>query len=280
MKKVVVLVVTLLISGLAGTFLVKVGIANPGPYTVGQLSPGGYTVDPPNPVVIGIGSPGNGTSYQGNSVSLRVTLSKMSADICSVSCQLDGQQINRPAGDNIILPLTGLSEGNHILEISVSVQNKLDYVWYSAGDHEWICHYDTAYSEVVYSESVVRFTVDNTSPLISVLFPGNAAYGSAVQLDFMVSEPISRLFYSLDGNGNVSVAGNTTLTGLSVGEHTIVAYAGDAVGNVGVSEMIAFTVDGSEPFPSMPVIGAVVAAVVVCVGVLLYFFKFKKRRAA
>jgi hypothetical protein len=79
--------------------------------------------------------------------------------------------------------------------------------------------------------------------------------------------------YSLDGQDNVTIAGNTTLSGLPNGNHNVTVYATDKAGNV-ASETISFSVEA--PFPVVPVAAASVATIaVVGAGLLVYF---KKRR--
>ncbi len=87
-----------------------------------------------------------------------------------------------------------------------------------------------------------------------------------------MDEPFSQAAYSLDGQANVTVAGNTTLTGVSGGEHTLKAYAWDEWGNVGASESVTFTVTA---FPKALVVVVLVSAVAVGAGLLLYFKKRK-----
>ena len=122
--------------------------------------------------------------------------------------------------------------------------------------------------------SIVSFTIDNVPPKVSVLSVESATYDVVdLPLNFTVSEPVSKMSYVLDGQDNVTVNGNTTLTGLSAGMHNVTVYAWDAAGNVGVSETVTFTV---EPFPVVPVAAASVAVVAsVSAGILVYF---KKRR--
>lgn len=81
--------------------------------------------------------------------------------------------------------------------------------------------------------------------------------------------------YSLDGKGNVTVAGNTTLTGLSNGEHNVTVYANDTFGNVYSSQTITFTVAKPSPNISFAVTGVAAAVVVVCGGLMVYFKKRK-----
>jgi N-acetylneuraminic acid mutarotase len=118
---------------------------------------------------------------------------------------------------------------------------------------------------------------DITAPEITIASPESKTYYSTnVTLAFAVNEPTSEMSYCLDG-ANVTVAGNTTLAGLSYGAHNLTVYAVDVAGNTGVSETIGFSVaEEPEPSPVIPVAaGSVATIVVVGVGLLVYF---KKRR--
>ncbi len=100
---------------------------------------------------------------------------------------------------------------------------------------------------VMGDSSAAFFTVDTTPPLISALSVENKTYGSSsIPLDFTVNE-LSTLEYCLDGQPNVTIVGNTTLTGLSQGTHTILVFANDTNGNVGSSGPTQFTVNTSTP---------------------------------
>jgi hypothetical protein len=72
----------------------------------------------------------------------------------------------------------------------------------------------------------------------------------------------------------VSIAGNTTLTGLAYGDHNLTIYSKDEVGNTGASETIYFRVE--VPFPTTLVIASFIPVVVVGAGVLVYFKKRKR----
>ena len=126
-------------------------------------------------------------------------------------------------------------------------------------------------------------TGDTTPPTVIILSPANKTYiENDVELNFTVDEQVSDIAYSLDGHANVTVAGNTTLTGLAEGVHNVTVYVEDASGNVGVSDTVIFTVTleeqmSSEPFPTVPVAvasGASIAAV--AIGLLVYFKKRKR----
>jgi parallel beta-helix repeat protein len=98
-----------------------------------------------------------------------------------------------------------------------------------------------------------------------------------VSLVFTVDEPIDWAGYSLDGRSNATIHGNTTITDLSNGLHTLTVYANDTFGNTGNSEDVSFNVAVPEPFPTVPVAvasGASIAAV--AIGILLYVRKRKQ----
>jgi hypothetical protein len=144
----------------------------------------------------------------------------------------------------------------------------------SDGSHTIIA---TAFS---LGSSCVTFTIDTTPPNVSIASPENKTYESFdVQLNFTVNEPASQIAYSLDGRDNVTVEGNTTLTGLSPGTYNVTVYAQDLAGNVGASETIYFNIaEEPEPesFPTTLVIALVATVVFVGVGILLYFKKRKR----
>ena len=129
------------------------------------------------------------------------------------------------------------------------------------------------------SNSTIYFVVDMTSPSVSILSNENETHRTSdVPLNFAVNEPVAEISYSLDGKDNVTIVGNTTLAGLSVGVHNVTVYAWDSAGNAGVSETITFTIAEQEPFPVAPVTVASVASItVIGVGLLVYFKKRKRQ---
>jgi hypothetical protein len=124
------------------------------------------------------------------------------------------------------------------------------------------------------NEQYTPFGYGTVPPAISVDSPANLNYSSSVvDLNFTTNRPANWIGYSLDGQDNVTVTGNISLSGLAVGLHNVTVYANDSLGNVGVSETVNFTVT-SESFPTAPVaIGSLVLIVVVCAGLLVYFKK-------
>jgi parallel beta-helix repeat protein len=118
--------------------------------------------------------------------------------------------------------------------------------------------------------------LDTTPPSISLASPENTTYTeSSVSLNFSTNEPVSWLGYSLDGQENATINGNTTIADLPNGLHNVTVYANDTFGNTGKSETISFTIAKEpESFPTAPVAAASVASVAVAgVGLLVYFRK-------
>jgi hypothetical protein len=96
---------------------------------------------------------------------------------------------------------------------------------------------------------------------------------SNVPLNFTLNELASQIKYSIDGQDNVTIAGNTTITELSEGAHNVTVYAWDIAGNAGASETIYFSVKMPEPFPTTLVATATASVVAIVAGLLIYFRK-------
>ena len=134
--------------------------------------------------------------------------------------------------------LTGIPDGNHSINVTCICNGQ---VW----ANEPIIFYTFG---LIVSQTVT-FSVDSTPPSISSLSVENKTFNTnTVLLSFFVSKP-SALTYSLDGQQNVSIAGNTTLTGLSDGSHSLIVYADDLAGNIVHSDLSNFTVNTATPSP-------------------------------
>jgi hypothetical protein len=126
----------------------------------------------------------------------------------------------------------------------------------------------------------VNFTIGDIPPNILILSPETKVYNTSdVSLNFTVDEPISQISYSLDGQDNATVVGNTTLPALSDGEHNVTVYAIDSGGKVGTSETITFTI-AKEPelpelFPLTLIIASIASVAIIGVALLVYFKKRK-----
>jgi hypothetical protein len=111
---------------------------------------------------------------------------------------------------------------------------------------------------------------------VQVVSPENRKYTSRdVLLAFTLNKPASWIGYSINGERNVTIAGNDTIVGLANGLHNVTVYARDAFENVGISETIIFTVNTAiiPEFPSWVIMCAFMIATLL--PVLVYFKKRK-----
>jgi hypothetical protein len=84
--------------------------------------------------------------------------------------------------------------------------------------------------------------------------------------------------YSVDGQANVTVTGNTTLPTLPKGSHELIVYANDTYGNMGSSEKINFTitlVKETEQVPITLTAGAAALLIIIITGIIIYILKRK-----
>jgi N-acetylneuraminic acid mutarotase len=128
------------------------------------------------------------------------------------------------------------------------------------------------------NEVYTPFGYGTVPPLVSVGSPANKTYNTtSVDLVFRVNKPTVWLGYSLDGKGNITITGNTTLSGLSIGLHNITVYARDEGDNMSASETMIFSITPeAEPFPTVTLV-AIVSVSVVAVGLGMFIF-LKKRK--
>ncbi len=149
----------------------------------------------------------------------------------------------------------------------------------SEGAHSVIVYANDTVGNMGSSNSV-HFTIDVSAPTIQVISPENRTYStSSVPLNFVVDETTSLIWYGLDGQANVSIAGNTTLSNLSAGSHNIIVYAVDLAENTGSSEVVYFTIEipGVQPFPIEVILAIVIVAVIV-VGIAAYFMRSRSKK--
>jgi prepilin-type processing-associated H-X9-DG protein len=125
---------------------------------------------------------------------------------------------------------------------SVSVINDTFYV---VGGRSW--HAIFMIAPEAHNEQYKPFLV-STTPEVTIVSPRNATYDSSdVFLNFTTSEPTFWMGYSLDGQTNMTISGNTNLTGLSEGSHSIIVSAEDIVGDIGSSTAVHFVIDAFKP---------------------------------
>ena len=89
---------------------------------------------------------------------------------------------------------------------------------------------------------------ETTPPTITILSPENTTYAvnASIPLTFTVDEITNWMGYSLNGQTNVTITGNTTLPTLPDGWHYVAIYANDTFDNMGFA-IVYFTVDTTKP---------------------------------
>jgi hypothetical protein len=148
--------------------------------------------------------------------------------------------------------------------------------------------YNNGASETVHFS---KFAVDTVPLNVKVHSIQNTTYTTQdLPLTFTVDKSVSWIAYSLDGQANVTISQNTTLTELPKGAHTLTVYAQDTIGLIEASNSINFvvadtlpefpdedepTTPTAEPFPTTLVIAPIASVAVVGVGLLVYFKKRK-----
>jgi hypothetical protein len=121
------------------------------------------------------------------------------------------------------------------------------------------------------------YVLENTPPQISFESPLNQTYyASSVSLVFTANKNISATSYSLDGQQNVSIVGNTTIDNIPDGLHSLTVYANDTYGNVG-SQTVEFIVQAPAEIGSTTTI-IVIASAVGIIFVIVGIFGYRRRQ--
>ena len=285
-------VMVFIITVVAGTFLINPGLAP-------------WILDPPFPPEIYVLSPEVDKTYAVSSIVFTFDGQDSPArtepelvhyqhgffNFSTVQYWLDGVIIGWLAdlSQPFSATLTGLSDGRHNVEVTASA------TWDGGYDYASGVRLFAQYPYV--SSGKIYFSVDTTPPSMSILSLQNKTYDTVdIPLDFTLSEPVSWVGYSLNGKANITITErvsnvtdsygqfdivrftvNMVLTELSEGSHSLIIYAKDAVGNMGKSEIIQFTIVKEtelkpQPFPHAIIATAFVSVAAVSAGLLLFYF--------
>jgi hypothetical protein len=263
---VLTLILALLMSAVAGIRVIKVAKANFAPFSAPDI-----IIIPPREEI-----------YQNTTIILKiyVYVLKYSPEITSITYSLDGEPpVNvsdlTKSGLNCFGPdktgytfygevvLENLAEGNHILKAS---------------------SIDAAGKEMSTSK---KFTIDldYEKPKVILLSPRNQTYfTSRIPLIFTVNGKIENGYYFLDRKGleQVSLVGNTTLTGLSDGSYEILIHVDTDRGSA--VDITSFTINSTlanNPLniqnQLLPItIAAIATSLVIVMAVILYKRKKSK----
>lgn len=176
---------------------------------------------------------------------------------CTNTCAGD----TSPPSVTIYSP-TNTSYPNPLVWLNVSANETIDTWWYllNAGSNTTftpnitingsegsntvtVWANDTAGNE---GQSSVSFTIDTTSPTITIVLPANTTYASTtVSLNVSANENIDTWWYSLNGGSNTTFSSNTSITATE-GANNIIVWGNDTVGNEG-SSIAYFSVDTTAP---------------------------------
>ena len=95
-------------------------------------------------------------------------------------------------------------------------------------------------------DQVTIYHSDKTPPNITIYNPTNTTFSTNVlNLNVTADETTDDWQYSLDSNANETFSPNTTLSGLSMGQHHLIVYATDTGDNTGKAE-VYFTVSDDD----------------------------------
>jgi parallel beta-helix repeat protein len=132
------------------------------------------------------------------------------------------------------------------------------------------------------SSFLANYEQEIIPPKVSVVSPLNETYSETnISLSFAINKPFNWEGYSLDGESNVTINGNSTIPNISYGSHSITIYANNTFGIMGASETIDFTVAKSEPFTCMIVsmVSIIVIAVVTGLAIALLYHRRHRKTA-
>jgi hypothetical protein len=294
-KTAAALIMALLIIAVAGTFLVNLGKANP--YLRDWKVDGEIPVPEGTKLpVVTISNPQNNSYHASKNLLLNFSaVIEKSGNISlgfSELYYIGSWQNERTDFDmntlwvknNYSYPsefsinLTDVPEGYHWLEVcavatafAYETRHELDGIYYTT--------YYVRYKTI--SSSTANFTIDTTAPNILSVSMENKTYDKAsIPFVLVTNEPVSQVLYSLDGLDNVAISGNSTLTDLSAGNHTVTVYARDLAGNFGASETLTFTVAEPESFPSVPVVAVSALSIAAVTAAGLIFTRRRRRKEA
>lgn len=210
--------------------------------------------DPYAPLTPVIVTPLNQTIYNTNEIPLTYTIEKENLWSYYSVDSVDNSDLKYFEGN---ITLHSISEGQHKFRLYVTANPTPEL--------------DPRYEQPNYYSTgqTIIFYVDTTPPKISNLTV-NSRDSVDRLLSFAVDEEARWVGYSLDNQSNVTVIDDAVLGGLPFGSHNVTVYAEDAVGNIGASETLFFTV---EPFPMTLVIVTLITVVIVSSGLLFYFKK-------
>lgn len=161
-----------------------------------------------------------------------------------------------------VTSLPKLIEGSHCLKVY--------------GIYELVQGISGKYPPLMYDVKIVYFTINSgIAQAISNISIENKTYNrNNLPLNFTIDKPSPWMGYSLNGQANFTIAGNTTLTGLADESYNLTIYANDTVGNMATSKPIYFSVETPKQMSySTEIVGASVSIAVIVTGLIVFYRK-------
>jgi hypothetical protein len=200
-----------------------------------------------------------------NSQNITSNPSVISRNVITVTSHHGGPTQHEITHYSVSIDLQGLPEGKHKLSVFIGTA-----AFFPDGG---------LYTPCGYRSFAPLFFFVGGLPSIEVASPENTTYNENIIPLSFVTEHVSQITYNIDGQDNVTISGNTTISSLSNGLHNITFCASDTFGNFGSPETINFTVAIAESKSFLDVLVVVVSVAVlalVAAGLLVYHKKHKK----
>src|SRR3989338_5153176 len=141
---------------------------------------------------------------------------------------------------------------NDSLSVNVSLSNcnNSTSVSWSEGSHTVVIYVNESAGNE--NETRISFTIDSTLPTVTIIHPSNGSTrgtNQSLSLNFSISENnLLNCWYSVNGGTNISLPAcvNSTFNVSGDGNHQVIVYVNDSVGQVGQTT-VSFTVTIGAP---------------------------------
>ncbi len=179
------------------------------------------------PPMVEITSPQDGEWFDSEPVNVTFHPWDNKADVLNYSVYLDGVEVDNGTAANCTeteVSLGELTECDHVIRVNVTDK---------AGKTNF---------------TQIAIHVDLTYPTVEIISPISRTYSSTcVRLNYTAEDPgacpsgINWTAYNLDGAGNITITGNTTIADIGSGAHTVIVYVKDKADKGNSSAEISFT---------------------------------------
>jgi hypothetical protein len=271
--------------------IAQMNLVKADPYVLNGFVPPDSLTKPPN---VQVYSPQNGSVINSNNVSLAFHVTKpdspkasqtvltyiyYEADWLKVKTFLYNYETPEIIDGKIIDPgyiekydysynFSNVPDGNHSIVIHADGMG-----WYPPSDG---LHYN---GFLINGSHTLLFAVDSNPPKMSISIDNFTETEQILNIN--LNKIIDNLFYSLDGQNNVTINGNITFSGLANGKHNVTVYAQDEFGLMDKADT-AFSVFAEEKQDHISEaysIAVIIITVTVAISLLLYIWRRKRSKS-